>query len=816
MFKNYLKIAIRNLSRQKILSFINVSGLSIGIACFSLFLLYAVNEFSYDRWHKNAGRIFRVNEAWKAEDGREGRMAGLNMPLGPALKKEFPDVEDFVRFNAGGENVVRANNKTLRLSMGFADPALFSVFSFPLLKGADSSPLKDPHAIVLTKTTALQLYGGLDCIGKTVQIKMNPDDKQANDGFQPFVVSAVADDIPANSSIQFAVLGSYDYIAAAEFRKEGLNNWHMTFGDETYVQLSKESRLDKDPGRLLNFRLKHYPEEAASYAKTKKASASFELRPLRMTHISADIESGAPGSATDPRNIWILIGIASGILLIACINFTTLAIGRSAGRAKEVGIRKVMGGKRKQLALQFLTESMLLSIFSACIGLLLADILLPYFSQLCGRTLHFSFSQFPELIWLLGGLTLVVGLLAGSYPALVLSGFRPVEVLKSRIRLGGANVFTRGLVSFQFVLSAVLIISTLIIFRQLNFMRSKNIGFNKENVVAVHTDGTESRRIYPLFRQALQSQREIAGMAGAEIGLGEGQGEMGDQYTLKGKNLFSIIYPVDADYLKVMGMQLIAGRNFNAAIPGDSAGSIMINENFAKNNLGKDAGRAVGMQLQQGRDAGGRTVTVIGVVKDYNFEPLTKLVRPQSFTMPGGFHPNIFFVRIQPGDPVTALNLLKKTWSGLAPDLEFRYSFLDEDLDRFYKSEEKWSRVAGWAGGISIFLACLGLFGLAALAIVNRTREIGIRKVLGASVGSIVQLVTGNFLRLVVIALLIAAPVSWYIMQKWLQDYAYRIDIGWWVFVVTGAIALVVAFVTVGYHAVRAGVANPVDSLRSE
>ncbi len=816
MILHYIKIALRNLSRQKILAFINVFGLSVGIACFSLFLLYAVNELSYDRFHKNGNEIYRVID-WSAgdKDREPGGDASSYTPVGPAMKQDLPDIENFVRFSGGSEHFVKSNNKVSRSRISFADPQLLNVFSFKLIAGNVADALKDPHLIVLTRNKALQLFGKTDVVGKRVDIKM--DDQ--HDQFEAFTVGGVAENIPTTSTIQFDILGSFNYVLATEYGKESMNNWHMTLGINTYVQVRKGSQLMNNPYKLAAFRHKYYADEEASMKKAGRWDGkspypfSFRLQPLRDMHTSINVDAGAPGSTTNPKNLWILISIAAGILLIACINFTTLAIGRSAGRAKEVGVRKVIGSGRKQLIYQFLTESMLLSILSGVLGLMLANASLPFFNQLCERQLSFSFSQFPQLVWILAGLILLVGILAGSYPALVLSGFRPVEVLKSKIKLGGSNFFTKSLVTFQFSLSIALIISTVIIFLQLDYLRSKNIGLTKENVIVINADGTDAKKVYPLFRQAIQSRRQIIGVSSSEIGLGEGQGQMGDQYSFGEKKFGSIEYPVDPDYLQLMGMKLIAGRNFNLSIPTDTVNSVIINETLAETALGMPAEKAIGQQLKA---RGDRTKTIIGVISDFNFEPLTRAVRAQLFTMPGDFTPSKFFVRIQAGAPSAALSKLQSAWKNIVPDLPFEYSFLDEDLDRFYKSEEKWSDIVGWAGGISIFLACLGLFGLAALAAVNRTREIGIRKVMGASVSEIVRLLSKDFLILVLIGLLVASPVAWYFMHKWLQDYAYRIDIGWWVFAITGMIALLIAFATISFQAIQAAVANPVKSLRTE
>ena len=817
MISHYIKIAIRNLSRQKVLAFINVFGLSVGIACFSLFLLYSLNELNYDSFHKNGHEIYRVI-GWFAgdKDHEPGGDASSYTPLGPAMKKDLPGVENFVRFQGGwGEHFVKVDNKVTRSSMSFADPQFPEVFSFGFIAGKPDFALKDLHNVILTRNKAIQLFGETDVVGKRIEVKMN--DQQ--DQFEVFRVGGVVENIPTTSSIQFDILGNFNYVLTTDDGKASADDWHMTIGIDTYVLLKKGSHLMNDQKQLAVFRHKYYADEEAELIKMGRWDGkgtfpfSFKLQPIRDMHTAVNVDSGPPGSTTDPKNLWILIGIAAGILLIACINFTTLAIGRSAGRAKEVGVRKVIGSGRNKLIFQFLTESMLLSILSGMLGILLANILLPFFNQLCGKSLSFSFDQYPGLILILGGLIILVGIVAGSYPALVLSGFRPVEVLKSKIKLGGSNYFTKGLVTFQFILSIGLIISTLIIFRQLHFLRNKNLGLVKENVIVINADGTDAKKIFPLFRQSLQSERQILGVAGSAMGLGEGQGQMGGGYSFGDKKFGSIEYPIDQNYLSVMGMRLVAGRNFNSSIASDTTESVIINETLASTVLGMTPDKAIGQQF----DARGNKIkTVIGVTKDFNFESLTRAVRPQLFLMDANFAPSKFFVRIRPGDPAVALSVLESKWKKIVADLPFKYSFLDEDLDRFYKSEERWSAIVGWAGGISIFLACLGLFGLAALSAVNRQKEIGIRKVMGASVPAIVRLLSGGFLKLILIAMAIASPLAWYFMHNWLQDYAYRINIGWWVFAVTGIIAVVIAFVTISFQAVKAAVANPTKSLRAE
>jgi putative ABC transport system permease protein len=806
MIKHYLTIAFRTISRQKVLAGINILGLSIGIASFSLFLLYTVHEFSYDRFHENKDRLFRVIEWWQGGDREPGGTGGMYTPVAPSLKQDFADVEYAVRIKGHG-NMVQVDNKIFRIGVKLADPDFFKMFSFPLLYGNAATALNDPHNVVITKENALQLFGTTNAVGKQLSIK-------SDSVFVPFTVSAVADDIPVNSSIRFNILGSFEHIANTHMVKESMNNWHMTIGLSTFVQLKAGSRLAQEPNRLALFRKKYYPDEVAEQEKERKEGktpviASFRLQPIRDMHTNAAIED----TPVDPKNIWILMAIAAGVLLIACINFTTLAIGRSAGRAKEVGVRKVIGGQRKQLVYQFLAESLLLSVISTVIGLLLAFVLLPWFNELANTKLRFSFQQLPELGWLLAGLTLLTGILAGSYPALVLSGFKPIEVLKSKIRVGGSNLFTKSLVTVQFVLSIGLIVSTVIILQQVSFMRNKNIGFNKENVVMIHAGDIDSKKLYPLFQQTVQSNPAIMGVTASSMGLGANEGQMGGRLDMEGKEVFAIWYPVDRNYLDVMGMQLVTGRAFNAAFDNNQA--VIVNETFVKDQLKLPAEQAIGKQIK-GFFGDEAVKTIIGVSKDFNFEDLTRSVRSQLFYFSPDFDPSVLYVRLQPGDPAKALAALENTWKKLVPELPFQYNFVDEKFDNFYKSEERWSAIVGCAGGISIFLACLGLFGLAALAAINRTREIGIRKVLGASVTHIVGLLSKEFVRLIVVALIIATPLAWYFMNKWLQSYAYRIDMHWLVFVLAGVFAIGIAVVTVSVQAVKAAMANPVKSLRTE
>ncbi len=805
MMLNYIKIAKRNLERQKLSAFINVLGLSLGLACFSLFLLYAVNEFSYDRFHVQGPNIYRVYDWWKFTD-REGAESSSATPIGPAMKNDLADVQNFVRVQGVGESLVRVEGNIQSAKLLFADPQILSVFSFPLIAGDTTHALQDPNSIVLTRAKALQFFGRTNVVGKQIEIR---EDGQ----YTPFTVTAVTEDIPANSTITFDMLGSFDRILNTPMGRASADSWTMTIGISVYVLLRPGSNLMNEPERLAAFRQTYFPNEGANLKKEGLWNGSgdlptgYGLQPLADVHTNVTIDRGA----SDPKHIWMLISIAGGVLVIACINFIILSVGRSAGRSKEVGVRKISGSRRNQLIFQFLTESMVLTFVSALLAVVIAQTLLPAFNELSGRTLIFSFGQHPELIALVLITIIVSGLLAGSYPALVLSRLKPAEVLKNKIRLAGSNFFTRSLITFQFTLSVSLIIATVVILQQLSFMRSKDLGFQKEQVVMVFAQNTDT---YTQFRQMLESHHAVAGVTGSVMGMGADEGQMGRAYDFDGRKEVVIEYPVDANFLQVMGMTLIAGRNFNPELTSDTVTSVIVNESLVANALNTTPAKALGMQIQNARKDQ-VPKTIIGVVKDFHYEALTRNVRPQLFSRPADFKPSSYFVHLKSGRP-EALDLILSAWKKVAPDLPFRYSFVDEKFDAFYKTEERWASIIGWAGNICIFLACLGLLGLASLAAVNRTKEVGIRKVLGASVVSIARLLCRDFVAMVLVAIVIASPLTWYVMDKWLAQFSYKIELTGWTFALTGLLVLIIAIFTVSFQAVRAALADPVKSLRTE
>ncbi|HVS91496.1 MAG TPA: ABC transporter permease [Mucilaginibacter sp.] len=819
MIRNYFKIAIRNLQKQKIFAFINVVGLSLGVACFSLLILFAIDEFSFDKFHKNAANIYRPYE-WdrlaSPPTGYTDISGSSAASLGEAMKQNIPDVVNFARIRLPwGENLIRANNRVSRISLSFADPSFFSIFSFPLKYGNRTSALHNVNDLVLTVSRARQLFGTADVVGKTVEL-------QIGTSFYPFTVTAVANDPPNNSTIQFDVLGNYQFASIHKSNFFIGNSWHPTV-EQTYVLLKPGSTLPGNTARIATFMQsfdKNFVSNTQSYIKQMHASGinwkesglpvSLRLQPLLAIHTDTAFNgwSFTDFGKIDSKIVWILLMIASGILLIACINFTTLAIGRSAGRSKEAGVRKVIGAERKQIIFQFLTEAMLLSVISTVVGFILAGALLPWFNELTGRHLHLSIQVYPQALTLLFGIMTIAGLLAGSYPAFVLSAFKPVEVLKNKIRIGGSNLFTRSLVTFQFVLSIILIISTIVILQQTDYMINKNPGFDKEHIVALDASEIGPGKVFPAFKQDLLSHTEIAGVTSAAAGLGAGQDFLG--YT--DNDLSAAVNIVDPDYIKVLGMQLLAGRNFDPAQANDTVKRVIINETMMQ-SMKWNVHNAVGQIIKHFQ---GQNAHVIGVVKNFNFRPMGEKIGNQLFLTSGNKGYEHFYARVKPGDLHGALAVIQNAWRNAAPDVPIKYTFLDENINHYYDNEQRWTHTVSWAGGISIFLASLGLLGLATLAAVNRTKEIGIRKALGASVENIVILLSKDFIKLILIAFVAAAPVAWYMMHRWLQNYSIRINVSWWVFVLTAAGAVAIAFITISSQAIKAAMAKPVKSLRSE
>ncbi|MDX2279627.1 MAG: ABC transporter permease [Saprospiraceae bacterium] len=811
MVQYYLKRALRGLRKQPVISAINILGLSLGLACFMLFLLHVVDEFSFDRFHHKADRLFRVYNHTAAgfRNEPEHKDPWLPMPLGPAMQRDMPEVVAFTRMRGWGL-FIQAPKGIFEESTHFVDPAFLHMFSFPMLFGDPLQALNDPFQVVLTENLALKLFGERNPVGRTLELKVF-------DQFEPYTVSGVLANPPSNNSLELGILLPFARYAASERGKQESDRWTRC-SMETFVELTPGSTLSSNQPRLQQFYTQYHPT-AESNARSKgwwtKAESPFGygLQPIRTMHNDISVE----GQTVNPAYPLILLGIGSLILLIACINFTTLAIGRAAGRAREIGVTKVLGASRQQLTLQYLGESLLLSGLSTILGIILAIATLPLFNQLTDKNLVFSVAQFPEMYILLPLLMVLVGLLAGIYPAIVLARLQPIKTIRSTFRMGGENWFTRSLLTGQFALSTGLLICTVIMLRQLDFLQTQNPGFNKENVVVINAFGVNDlTRTLQQFREKLSVTPEITHISGVEIGFGANAGWSTSGFDFYGKPIQIFEYVVDQEYIPTLELEILTGRNFDAQVVADTQVSVIINET-AMQLFGWSLQNAVGQVLDgYNTENPARNPVVIGVVKDYHFSSFRKGIEPMMLQMFSPFPRSNFFVRMQAGDTKPHLAQLSEAWTAIEPTIPFRYAFLDEELNTFYKTEQRWSTVVSLAGGLCLFLACLGLFGLAALVTANRVKEIGIRKVLGASVWSITGQLARDFLRLVLLAVLIAVPLGWYCMQRWLGGFESRIELAWWMFALAGLIALGVALFTVSIQSVKAAMANPVHSLKNE
>lgn len=811
MIRNFLKVAWRNLVKSKGFSAINITGLAAGLACFILIALYVADELSYDRFHEKGDRIYRVN-SYIRFGGNEINLAVTSDPMGATLKKDYPQVEEFARIYASsGAKLVKKGDQFLNEpDVAYADSTIFNVFTLPAVAGETRKALNDPNTVVISESAAKKYFGSAQqAIGQTVETNDN--------GSTLFKVTAVIRDIPRNSHFNFNFLFSMDNV---DYRLGD----YLSHNFHTYLLL----REGTDPHAFeKNFKqvIEKYvmPQakqmmQLSSLAEFEKAGnrIQYSLMPIRDIHLKSTMfpELGVNGNI---QYVYIFSAIALFVLLIACVNFMNLSTARSANRAKEVGIRKVLGTDRRNLINQFLAESTLTSLIAMIVAIGIAALVLPLFNDIANKQLSLAFLLNWKVLLLLLLLPLVVGLLAGSYPAFFLSKFQPIVVLKGKLAKGAKGSSLRSaLVVFQFFTSIVFIIGTIVVYRQLNFIQTTKIGFNKEQVLVV--DDTYAMKNPEAFKNEVRS---LSGVKGASFA-----GYLPVSNSSRSDNAFSTSpaftqessismqhWQIDYDYIPLLGMEILKGRNFSQSFGSDSSG-IIINETTARIMGG---GNPIGKKLYYAGDNTGKNITeytVIGVVRNFNFESLRKNVGSLCFTLGKSTGATAF--KVNTADLTNLVAQVEQKWRVMAPGLPFRYRFLDDSFDAMYRDEQRVGKVVLVFSLIAIVIACLGLFGLATYMAEQRTKEIGIRKVLGASVGGVIQLLSKDFVRLVFISFVIAVPVAWYVMSKWLNDFAYRINIAWWIFALAGGFALFIALVTVSAQAIRAALANPIKSLRSE
>jgi putative ABC transport system permease protein len=798
MIKNYFTIAWRNLSRYKTYSIINIAGLSIGLACAMLILLYVKDEVSFDKFHSNVGNIYRIVNGTK-RNGIEHRDSNTGFLQGPRFSKNVPGIESYVRIQSGAEDIKKGAD-IRSMDLLYVDPGFFTVFSFPLLRGNAANCLSDPHSIVLSVDESMKQFGTTDAVGKVVMVKENGQ-------FVPYKVTAVSKTCPQNSSIQFDVLLP---IKESDADAQNNDNWYNFFLN-TFVVLNPKSNITSVEKQMTDFYTRDagatFKEMVKKYGNAVDGDmGSYFLQPITDMHMNTELPAqNGLSNASNPMYSYILSGIALFILLIACINFVNLTVARSLKRAKEIGIRKVIGSDRKQLIFQFLGESFLLCFIAFSLSLLLVQLILPVFNDLANKALSISYLFDVKLIAAYLLLFLFTGFLAGFYPALVLSGYRPVETLYSRFNLTGKNYLQKSLVVLQFALASFLIIATFTIYEQFNFLTKTDLGYDDTNVVEVNENTDHNQAA--LFKTELLKNPNIVDVAPRN------GGQWSTSAKISNDSLINFDYEtIDESYLRTLKIPLVAGRNFAKAYPSDSTNSILVNEAFVKKAGWKNPiGETVNFFYNENE-----IYQVIGVVKDYHYQALNQKIGPQLFTMKNTNSFGTFNIKIKPGTETESLKFIQKTFKQFFPLSPYSYIFKDEQRIKNYESEAKWKQIIFFGAILTIFISCIGLFGLSVLSAEKRTKEIGIRKVLGASVNSVVTTLSKDFVKLVFIALLIAIPLAWMAANKWLQNYPYRIALDWWIFALAGLLVIFIAIATVSFQAVKAAIANPVRSLRTE
>jgi len=792
MIKNYLKTAWRNLRRNKAFSVINISGLALGLTCSLLIILWIQDEQSVDGFHKNGKLLYQVYER-NYYDGKVEASYPTQGLLAEELKKLIPEIEYASGFEyasaPGTLSTFEANNKVNKMAGLYAGADFFSMFSYPLLQGTEQSALNSPGGLAISKKMAENFFGSAEkAIGQLIRFE-NKDELK---------VTAVFENIPTNSSQQFDFLRTWH-----DFVKE--NNWVHNWGNtdpSTFVQLRRNADALKVESKIKDF-IDRYRQKDNSFR------AELAIQPYPEKYLHSSFKNGyVDGGRIEYVNLFMIVAVF--ILLIACINFMNLATAQSAKRAKEVGLRKVVGAARSSLVKQFIGEALLLTLFSVVLAIVLSATLLPAFNNLTGKQLSIPFTQ--PLFWLsIIALMIITGFVAGSYPALFLSSLNPAKVLKSGLKFGAGNIFLRkGLVVFQFTLSIILIVGMIVTYRQMNYIQAKNLGYDRDNLLYIPIEGELANK-YTLFKQQAS---EIPGILDIS--------KMRNSPTVIEHHTGSISWPgkdpnltvsfadgvVGYDFVKTMKLQLKEGRDFSKEFGTDSI-SYMLNET-AVNKIGFI--NPIGETVTWGNHPG----KIIGVLKDFHFSSMHQSIEPLILRLDENWSWGTILVRVKAGKTREVLAGIEKLCSAMNPKFPFTYQFSDSEFSKLYKSEAIVSRLSNCFAFLAIFISCLGLFGLATFTAVQRTKEIGVRKVLGASVPQIIAMLSGSFIKLIVISMFIAFPVAWYFMNKWLENFAYKVHLGWIIFFIAGSVAVMIALLTVSYQAIKAAIANPVRSLRTE
>jgi putative ABC transport system permease protein len=806
MLKTYFKIAWRNLGKHKGDTAINLLGLCVAFTAALLLFLGVFFEFSYDNFHKNKNQIYH---AFINASGTNGVTKSTALPIAmmPSLKQEYPDVQYFSRYISGNGNILY-NSKQLSQDLRYTDPDFFKMFSFGFEQGDAQTALNDLNNVVLSQRAAKRIFGDDDAVGKTFQIKIGGD-------WRPFTVSAITANPPENSSISFDMITRFENVEIYKDNQTEWDNWNHS----AYLQLKPGVTAEQFARKTNPFFNAHFAGDIAALKRDGVQPAadgsymSLGLLPLKELHTETDV--AVEGGSISKNYLYLLLAIAILILLIASINFINLSIGRSFTRSHEIGLRKTLGALRWQLVVQLWVEALLICLFALAVSALLTYALLPSYKQLFHMSVRRELLLEPATwLWVLASF-LIVSLIAGGYPAWLIARVNVINILKGKFSIRRSQRIRNSLIVVQFAIAVLLMICTFITWQQVNFLRNQPLGYNRSQVISVPIEGDQDpNTVLERLREKLNGYPNIQSVSGIYNNLGRGldgsnrNSSIGFDY--KNKNMRTAWMGVSYDFAKTLDLKLIAGRDFSRTFPTDS-NAVVINEAMAK-QLGEK--EIIGLQLPIHDSAS--YMTVIGVVKDFNYESLHKEIKPISFTIERPFGVHYALVKVVPANLPASMSLIKDVWKKILPNSEFKGSFLDENIDRQYKKEEKLGQIFISGAIIAIVLSCMGLLAMVLLIVTQRVKEIGIRKVLGASIPNIVVLISKDFMWLVIIAFAIAAPLGWWSMQKWLEHFAYRIDIQWWVFVLAAVLAFAIAFITISLQAVRAALSNPVKNLRTE
>lgn len=803
MFKNYIKVAFRNLIKHKFYSVINIAGLAIGIAACLLMLLYVQDELSYDKFHDNSPHIYRLNGHLNMGNSVSST-ATVSWPVTPALMADFPEIIAAAKiYNPHGWGntpmISYEDQRYLEEEFLFADASILDIFTFEFLLGNPETALKSPNHVIISESTARKYFGDVLPMGQSIRYNNGTD----------FEVAGVVRDLPSNSHMKFDFIASFEGMRAMWNNWQGFDNNWAWVAAWSYLLLPNETTANRLAEQLPAFVQRHYP------SSLQEGGVSLSLQAMEDIHLHSHLEL-----EFEPNNnmayIYVFSAIAGLILLIACINFMNLATARSAGRAREVGMRKVLGAYRWTLMKQFLGEALLLSFVSMITAVLLIELALPWFNQLTGKALQVNYFDNALVLGGLFVLGLLVGIMSGSYPAFFLSAFRPVEVLKGALSRGaGSSRLREILVTSQFVISIALLICIGVIYNQLDYLKNKDLGFDKEQIVLFNMYGGIWNQFVP-FKNELMKSPAIHGVTAVGGSVPGSENSVENAYIVEGisrdQHQWLGTMRVNHDFVDVLGLEMLDGRPFSPEFSADSTSSFILNET-AVAMLGW-ADKAVGKKIDH-VNTDGSVITsgqVVGVVKDFHFRPLQEPLKPLIIRFGGGK----FAVKMTTGNVRETLAHIEATWNRFVPDWPLNYQFMDQNLATLYAQEEKLGKIIRYFTMLAIFIACLGLLGLASFTAERRTKEIGVRKVLGATTPNLVMLISKDFTRLILIAFVIAIPIAYFAANRWLAEFAYRIDIGPGVFILAGLLALTIALLTVSYHAIRAAFINPVESLRYE